>query len=179
MSFSVSDYEQHITLTVIKNDETHIQNPFFNNQENSTLDDKNRPKIMTAEYGNFMTSKLPYELQTLYFCVNDITTEIKIKDWTFLTLKEMMERSKLYDNILDIATSYMGMGHIIILTYDTKNNTYFIRHDGGSNGYDREYYYNHYKTLDTDMINQDMKYNNFTDILSLIISKKTFKYYNP
>lgn len=179
MSFSVSDYEQYIALTVVKNDETHTKNPFFNNQENSTLDDKNRPKIMTAEHGNFMTSELPYELQTLYFCVNDINTEIKIKDWTFLTLKEMMERSNLYDNILDIATSYMGMGHIKVLAYDTKNHTYFVRYDGGSNGYDREYYFNHYKTLDTDMIDQYMKYNNFTDVLSLIISEEPFKYYVP
>lgn len=134
---------------------------------------------MTAECGNFMTSELPYELQQLYFCVNDINTEIKIKDWTFLTLKKMMERSKLYENILDIATSYMDMGHIYVLSYDTKNHTFFIRHDGGSNGYDREYYFNHYKTLDTDIINQDMIYNTFTNVLSFIINEKSFKYYDP
>ena len=178
MAFSVSDYEKYITLTIIKNGNTHTKYPFFSYTANSTISDINRPKIMNPECANFIISNLPYELQTLYFCINDINTEIKIKDWTFLTLKEMMERSEFYENILDIGTKYMGMGHIYVLSYDTKNHRFFIRHDGGSNGYDRENYFNHYKTLDTNIINQDMIYNTFTNVMSLIISEESFKYYD-
>ena len=178
MSFSVNDYEQYITLTIIKNGDTHTNYPFFSFKENCTINDINRPRIMNPDCAKFITSNLPYDLQTLYFCVNDINTEIKIKDWTFLTLKEMMERSDLYDNILDIGTKYMGMGHIYVLTYDTKNHTFFIRHDGGSNGYDRKSHLDHYKTLDTNIINQDMIYSTFTNVMSLIISEESFKYYD-
>ena len=70
------------------------------------------------------------------------------------------------------------MGHIYVLSYDTKNHKFFIRHDGGSNGYDREYYFNHYKTLDTNIINQDLIYNTFTNVISLIISEESFNYYD-
>ena len=52
-----------------------------------------------------------------------------------------------YTNFYDIALTYIGMGHILLISYYPTKNNFFFRRDGGSNGYDREEYYNKYKNF--------------------------------
>ena len=64
-------------------------------------------------------------------------------------------------SIIDLATCYHGMGHIMVLGLDKKNNTFFIRRDGGSNGWDRKAYFDKYEHLDTDLISNQIKFVSF------------------
>ena len=43
-----------------------------------------------------------------------------------------------HDKFVDIGESYMGMGHYCVLAWDRGTRKYFFRHDGGSNGFERE-----------------------------------------
>ena len=40
-------------------------------------------------------------------------------------------------HICDIACRYYGMGHIIVLSWNSKAKSFILRRDGGSNDYDR------------------------------------------
>ena len=45
------------------------------------------------------------------------------------------------------------MGHVIVLSYHPNTSKFFMRHDGGANGYEREEHYNFYHNYnpETDM----------------------------
>jgi len=84
------------------------------------------------------------------FLVNKpYSCEIYINNWTIMSMQNMIERFETVstDGILalDIAFRYSGLGHIKVIFYDPINQCYFIRWDGGSNGYDREINYNKLK----------------------------------
>ena len=49
--------------------------------------------------------------------------------------------------MLDIAIQYAGMGHIEVLTMDKDTKEFFVRSDGGSNDFEREDYFEKYKTM--------------------------------
>ena len=54
----------------------------------------------------------------------------------------MIERQKELENkqkcpSVDLAIKYIGMGHILVLSYDLQHKKVFVDRDGGSNGYDR------------------------------------------
>ena len=95
--------------------------------------------------------------------------KLLIEIWIFQTILnnislkivDVHKRSTIYDNIIDLATCYHGMGHIIVLGLDKKSNTFFIRRDGGSNGWDRKAYFDKYEHLDTDLISNQIKFVSF------------------
>ena len=45
------------------------------------------------------------------------------------------------DRIISFAFAYLGMGHIIMISYDPETKKIYYRRDGGSNGWDREFNY--------------------------------------
>ena len=68
-------------------------------------------------------------------------------DWIFLSIDEAIDTYKNYcskgrTDVFDIAYRYAGMGYIRMLACDLNTHLLFIRMDGGSSGWDREYNYN-------------------------------------
>ena len=88
--------------------------------------------------------KILLQLQMLYFIVGKNNAEISFGPLQFLKLDDIIERSKIYTKILDLAVIYCGMGHVIVLSMDKNTQQFFFRPDGGSSGYEREDYFNKY-----------------------------------
>jgi|TARA_B110000858_G_C17461267_1_gene318548 hypothetical protein len=89
----------------------------------------------------------------LYEIVGDPDIEIYVNDWTIMSLNEALAKYEHYkndgqENIFDIAYVYCGMGHIDVLSCNLHNHLLFMRRDGGSNGWDREYNYLQAKNFD-------------------------------
>ena len=89
----------------------------------------------------------------LYEIVGDPEIEIYVNDWTIMSLNEALAKYEHYkndgqENIFDIAYIYCGMGHIDVLSCNMHNHLLFMRRDGGSNGWDREYNYLQAKNFD-------------------------------
>lgn len=81
-------------------------------------------------------------LSKIYLLLGDIGLDFTYHETTFLSLQEIETRYKVYckhgqTDILDLAVTYHGMGHVNILTYSISEQTCFFRMDGGSNGYTR------------------------------------------
>ena len=168
MSFETNSQQilKNSTLSGIKPKESHTMNPFFNSPQTTTFDDKNRRKCISQKNIQFLTP-LPEEIKELYHTLDDDMTEIKFNDITFMSLNEIATRASNMENIISIGTIYRVMGHVFVLSIDKKSNKFFLRCDGGSNGFEREDYYIHYKTLDTSTL--DEKY--FVDNLHSLIVK--------
>lgn len=94
-------------------------------------------------------SFLHESMKQAYYYFNNLNNEIYANNWTFFSVKTALERYNTckVDNIytVDIAMRYFGMGWIKILFYDPILNTFNIRNDGGSNGFDRIINYNNLK----------------------------------
>ena len=81
-----------------------------------------------------------------YQVVGDPDREVYIDDWTIMSLNEALKQYKDYcsngqKNVFNIGYKYAGMGHIEVLSCNLYNHLLFIRMDGGSSGWDREYNY--------------------------------------
>jgi hypothetical protein len=62
-------------------------------------------------------------------------------EYKFHMIKDTVENYGSMENpkkSFDICYAYMGMGHVCALVYDPKVTRYYFRHDGGSNGWERE-----------------------------------------
>ena len=94
------------------------------------------------------------EISNLYRLLGDVSLDFVYNQTTFLSLQEIEKRAKVYHengqtDILDVAVTYHGMGHINVLTYSLSNNAFFFRMDGGANGYDRADHWKYILNLDT------------------------------
>ena len=83
-------------------------------------------------------------LTHMYHLLDSYEREFTFESLTFFSLNEVERRLKIYrknkqNTICDLATAYYGMGHVIVLTWDIINKKYFLRMDGGANGYDRDH----------------------------------------
>ena len=126
-----------------KNDSNVTQHPFF--QSNCKNNINLHTTELDTEYLIFL-NKYPIDLnlKSVYTIVGELK-EISIKDFTFLSLKEIKERADNFSHFLDLGLSYIGMGHVKVLSVSKKDGLFFFRNDGGSNGYEREDNYNKYK----------------------------------
>jgi len=136
-----------------------LTEPFFSSNSYCPLSERKQGMI-SEQYNNFMEI-FPVSLRQFYQYIGDDRTELQCERWTFLKLTEIYNRSDIYTNMLDIAVKYNEMGHVFILSLDRKTNNFFIRCDGGCNGYEREHYFDHYVDLDTDNINNEQKFVDF------------------
>jgi hypothetical protein len=140
--------------------------PFF--QRSFTEDFRIDSKIIDID-------KLPRGLNNnivlLYQIIGDPTKEVYINEWTILSFNEVIEKYKKMckdgqTNVFDIAYRYNGMGYIKVLSCNLFNHLFFIRDDGGSNGYDCAY--NYKKIINFDYKTYEYYY--FTDIIDLLLS---------
>jgi len=85
---------------------------------------------------------IPIEIKLLYMYIADKTVESNLGDFTFMNFKEFVtfqnRNSQRKRSFIDIAIRYGGMGHIVVVSYSLIHKMYFMRHDGGSNGYECE-----------------------------------------
>ena len=91
---------------------------------------------------------LSYDIKNFYRNIKSSTQEIYIKDWNLLNITNiydmLVDHKEDNIHITDFALKYCGMGHCKIAFYDYKTNMIYYRHDGGSNGWERE---ERYETL--------------------------------
>ena len=93
-----------------------------------------------------LPDSLNRHFKTFYEVVGNPKREVYINEWTIMSLDESLKRynelcSKGQKDVFDIGYRYLGMGHIEMLSCNLYNHLLFMRRDGGSNGYDREYNY--------------------------------------
>tara|TARA_Y100000389_G_scaffold12962_1_gene11592 strand:- start:563 stop:1084 length:522 start_codon:yes stop_codon:yes gene_type:complete len=148
--------------------------PFFiKNVESKGID--NSDNI----FCNLKLENIPDFLLTFYKSINTIDREFYINNWTFISFNKIIEINTNYlkNNIqaIDIAFTYMGMGHIQIAFYDPKTNLIMIRWDGGSSGIDREYNYNLLKQYYNETNNSIGTQETFSSFDELLIYIKNYK----
>lgn len=125
------------------NPDSVITHPFFISETvNGKLYDESIIKNIPQQY-NDLYNVLPTPLKILYTTIG--ANKEYTNHFTFLTLKEINEKNTNYEQFYDIAIRYLGMGHTLVLSCYRNKDNYFIRRDGGSSYYDREYNYNRYK----------------------------------
>ena len=109
------------------------------------------------------TEDFPPRLKRLYKVISDPSVEFYFDQWTLFPLKKVEERRNfLVDNgqtrTIDFAYLGMGMGHVVVACFDTKDQKVFYRRDGGSNGYEREANVKYAKDFNPDSDCNDLKF---------------------
>jgi hypothetical protein len=168
------------TVTILENETETVKNhPFFYNNKTHNLNDLidiNSDTIFLNDIDpileNLITEfEIPITLAMLFRIFSNKNAEIKIKNMTILSPYQIIKDKNNYKYILNIAIIYCGMGHISVLTMDKNTKKFFFRPDGGSNGYEREDYYNKYYILEP---SKDENFKNrllsFNDILDQMLS---------
>lgn len=82
-------------------------------------------------------------LRCIYRVVGTARCELLYGGWTLMMLQEVHRRWENYVSqgqarAVDFAVRSLGMGHCMVASYDPLYRKVYYRHDGGSNGYDRE-----------------------------------------
>lgn len=129
---------------VLSVENSSTDNPFFMSSTTDTTSYTNVNNKITDKDKEIF-DLLPFELRILYSRVGSNCEYRHKSGLTFLKLDEIKRRSISHTHFIDVAIAYMGMGWIRVLSYHKDSKLYFIRIDGGSNEYDREYNYHKYK----------------------------------
>lgn len=71
------------------------------------------------------------------------TTDEFSEQWTIMSANKAKEifddyKSGGQESVFDIAYTYMGLGHINVLSCDLHTHNLFVHEDGGSNGWERQ-----------------------------------------
>lgn len=126
------------------------QHPFFFPSKEGNEYRFETSDLLNSSHKEFLY-QFPLYFRILYHTV-DPTKEIVIKYdnvnedefteslLTLFSLKEIIDRSKNYPNFIDVGLTNKGLGHINVYSFDLKSKKFFVRRDGGSNGYDRYAY---------------------------------------
>jgi hypothetical protein len=85
---------------------------------------------------------LPPLVKYAYLHLSDPTREFTAQGWTWMGVDAVEARLELYEEhgqvrIADLAFRSVGMGYVEVLTLDRRTGGVMVRHDGGSNGWDR------------------------------------------
>ena len=176
----MTDYSDNIYSNIINYSYENYDStmaPFFRQSINNDLSENNSTSIIDNNINimdEFKMLRLPINLNDFFINHQAFNKEIYINEYTFLSIKKILDLVKSYkndniDNIIDIGFIYEGMGWIKVIYYNTKFNKLFFRIDGGSNGYDRLDNYNKMKIMSKidkiELINS-VAYN-FEEILNL------------
>ena len=120
--------------------ENHISSnlPFFSQDFNKVNFFANSNRLNRYE----IPDRLNRNIKLIFQLLGDGEKEIYIGEWTIMSLKECIERYKIFcendqQDVFDIGYRYLGLGHIEMISCDLKTHLLFFRPDGGSNGYDR------------------------------------------
>ena len=112
------------------------QIPFFSKDERTQ---KNIDPLLPE-----ITNKLNLSSEIKSWFNNNcsLKQETYIQEWTIFSMDKITQRIDvlLTNNIylIDLAFKYLGMGWIIVASYDPKLDKIICRRDGGSSGWDRE-----------------------------------------
>jgi hypothetical protein len=68
--------------------------------------------------------------------------------FSFPELEWIYNSSKRFPNFVDVVLRYEGMGHYLVVSWDKNRKVFFIRGDGGSNGYERADNEKRYESLE-------------------------------
>ena len=118
--------------------------PFFSKYESQEETDK---KDVQEVYSILKKYELPKKLEILFQLICNPHVEYYFNNWTLMSLDTLGKHfdAKEADGqkrVIDFAHHYLGMGHCIICSVDVEDKKIFFRHDGGSNGYERQERYN-------------------------------------
>ena len=97
-------------------------------------------------------------------------TNLRILGYIFFDQRTFNSNTKIcnYPSFQDIAQKYAGMGHIEVISRVKSNGLYFIRYDGGSNGYEVEY--NEEKFMNLDLSKYQDRLMTFPELIDYILS---------
>ena len=109
---------------------------------NVNIDFKDNKTSILIEDNN-----IPEPLSKIYKIIGNPSREYYINNWNILSLNNVIKiynekKLKNQKNIIDFSILNMGMGHCIVCALDPRDKKIFFRHDGGSNGWEREHNYN-------------------------------------
>ena len=85
---------------------------------------------------------LPPAVKYAYLHVADPTREFTAQGWTWMGVDAVEQRVDLYEQhgqlrLADLAFRSVGMGHVEVLALDRSSGRVVVRHDGGSNDWER------------------------------------------
>ena len=166
---------ENANITLVEEDNTVLDNPFFLNKSNINKDDMfaGDDKITHDGYLFLKENSFPLQFEMIYYLIRDRMKEVKVKSFTFFSLNDIIMKDNYYTNFIDIGLYPMGMGHVCVLGFDRESKMFFFRHDGGSNGIEREIYYNKYRNMKPSVEYKDNMIS-FDKVLELIL---TLEYY--
>ena len=114
---------------------------------------------------NLIDTGLSDDIKKFYRSIKSSTQEIYVKEWTLFSIDNiynmLLKHRENNIHITDIGLKYCGMGHCKVAFYDPQTNMIYYRHDGGSNGWDREERYNALKSYKSDSNNTGLTFDNF------------------
>ena len=125
------------------------QNPFFvanldEDGPNERIFQTETDKQYISKLNDFWEeTKLSRLLYYIYLYLGRDNIEFTLNDYNFYSLSELIRRYNIYKSdgqkcFCDLALTYIGMGHVKVLSFSIGEKLIFARHDGGSNGWDRE-----------------------------------------
>jgi len=106
----------------------------------------------------------------LYYIFKTADDQVIIKDFTFLSLSTLNQDKEEYDHFIDIATSYIGMGHIYVISMVKETGQFFFRHDGGSNGHESLFNYQKFQHFKPTEEHSDKLYD-FIKIIDIVLER--------
>ena len=151
-------FRQHIELCNTNSDIT--LTPFFIPDINDNDEEKMKQleKKTDTDYIiklNQLHEKIGFSrlLYYIYLYIGQDNLEFRLHNYVFFSLTEVERRYNIFcDNdqtkICDLALTYLGMGHVKVLSFDVSSKMIYTRHDGGANGYERDDHWNFCKSLD-------------------------------
>jgi hypothetical protein len=104
------------------------------------------------QYINDFSKKynMPSKLHKLYQLINSPQSEyifksknVEYQSWILFSLYDVEQRCNNFkkhnqNRVVDFSCIYMGMGHVLVSSFDPETQQIFYRMDGGSNGYEQE-----------------------------------------
>ena len=119
-----------------------VNKPFFFKDVESDTNKVNNFKLTETNkiLENLTGMSLP--LKNMYRIIGNPYVEYYFGDWILQSLMNVQDRLNIMlqegnMNVVDFAIRYIGMGHIVVCSYDPSDGKIFFRRDGGSNGYER------------------------------------------
>ena len=130
-----------------------MNNPFFIQPKTVNIHNIVNPNLdLYITLLNSLDTPIQFNqlIMMTYILAGNPDIGITIGDWTLYSFNQMIEYIKKLKSEnskitwTNLGHRYIGLGHIEVLRMDIENGDLFIQPDGGSNGYDRLYYWNLY-----------------------------------
>ena len=108
---------------------------------------------------------LPDDIKQFYRKIKSSSQEVYIKEWTLFSIDNILKIIGNYKTeniqVTDLGMIYGGMGHCKVVFYDPSIGKLYYRHDGGSNGWDREASFVALKNYESDINNRGITFETF------------------